>query len=54
MKRRGRPTKKRLRKGGVGPEMRSPVGLTEEILPVTSDSVKFVVALACAGRELRQ
>lgn len=45
---------KRLRKGGVGPEMRSPVGLTGKNLPVTSDSVKVVVAFASARRELRR
>ncbi len=35
---------KRLREGGVGPEMRSPVGLMVLILPATSASVKVVLA----------
>ena len=45
---------KRLRKGGVGPEMRSPVGLTGEIMLRASDSVKVMMASACARRELRR
>lgn len=49
MTRRGRPTKKRLHKGGVGPEMRSPAGLTGQIIVTMPTRVKVWAGLCEIG-----
>ena len=49
MTRRGRPTKKRLRKGGVGPVMRSPAGLTSQIIVTMVTRVKGRTGLCETG-----
>ena len=49
MTRRGCPTKKRLHKGGVGPVMRSPAGLTSQIVVTMPTRVKGRTGLCEIG-----
>jgi len=49
MRRWERPTKKRLHEGGVGPEMRSPVGLTGQIIVTMTTRVKVWAGLCEIG-----